>query len=61
MRMIQARDYCSYFDETNGGYMRTGILKDGRDTGVDPFMGEFPELFGCRNHGALHPWEERSL
>lgn len=33
------------FDSDTGFYMRTGILDDeGKDTGVDPFMTEFPEL-----------------
>ncbi len=33
------------FDSKTGGYVRTGILdENGRDTGVDPFMGSFPHL-----------------
>lgn len=33
------------FDTKTGGYVRTGILDDeGKDTGVDPFMGSFPHL-----------------
>ncbi len=44
MRMIRTQKYRSYFDELTGKYMRTGELKDGRDTGYDVFMGEFPEL-----------------
>lgn len=35
----------SMFDPATGFYMRTGILdKDGKDTGVDPFMASYPEL-----------------
>lgn len=36
--------YISCFDDQTGRYLRTGILKDGRDTGEDPFMTNFPEL-----------------
>lgn len=44
--MIIRRDknFLSFFDETIGNYIRTGIIKDGRDTGEDPFMASFPEL-----------------
>jgi radical SAM protein with 4Fe4S-binding SPASM domain len=44
MRVIQNREYISFFDENTGGYIRTGILRDGKDTGEDPFMADFPEL-----------------
>lgn len=34
-----------FFDSDTGAYVRTGILDEqGRDTGVDPFMGSFPHL-----------------
>ena len=36
--------YLSAFDEDTGLYFRTGILKDGKDTGIDPFRADFPEL-----------------
>ena len=33
------------FNPNTGFYMRTGILdENGKDTGKDPFMTEFPEL-----------------
>ena len=33
------------FDSDTGAYIRTGVLdKNGRDTGVDPFMASFPHL-----------------
>ena len=33
------------FDTENGAYVRTGILdENGRDTGIDPFMGSYPHL-----------------
>lgn len=44
MRVRKEKDYISMFDENTGRYIRTGILIDGKDTGVDPFMSSFPEL-----------------
>lgn len=32
------------FNENTGLYIRSGIIKDGKDTGVDPFMRNFPQL-----------------
>lgn len=34
----------SLFDTETGLYVRTGILNNGEDTGIDPFMTGFPEL-----------------
>lgn len=36
--------FISMFNTNTGQYMRTGILKDGKDTNEDPFMTSFPEL-----------------
>lgn len=36
--------FISMFNTDTGEYMRTGIIKDGKDTGEDPFMTSFPEL-----------------
>ena len=37
--------FVAYFDTETGHYARTGIIDDnGKDTGVDPFMTNFPEL-----------------
>lgn len=36
--------FVSLFDERTGLYMRTGVLKNGRDTGEDAFMASFPEM-----------------
>lgn len=37
--------FISIFDTETGKYVRTGLIdKDGKDTGVDPFMTVFPEL-----------------
>lgn len=44
MRVIQNKEYISYFNEKTGEYIRTGIIKNSVDTGKDPFMAEFPEL-----------------
>ena len=33
------------FDTLTGGYVRTGVLdEEGKDTGIDPFMGSYPHL-----------------
>ena len=36
--------FVSMFNPKTGFYMRSGVIKDGKDTGVDPFMTSFPEL-----------------
>lgn len=37
--------FFSVFDTETGFYFRTGVIgKDGKDTGIDPFMTSFPEL-----------------
>jgi radical SAM protein with 4Fe4S-binding SPASM domain len=36
--------FVSTFNSQTGFYVRTGIIEDGVDTGVDPFMSSFPEL-----------------
>lgn len=37
--------YKYYFNTETGTYIRTGILdENGKDTGIDPFMGSFPHL-----------------
>ena len=38
------KNFISCFNQETGFYFRTGILEDGKDTGVDPFMASFPEL-----------------
>ena len=44
MRVKKDKDFLSFFEESTGRYMRTGILVEGKDTGEDPFMASFPEL-----------------
>ena len=36
--------FLSAFDDETGAYVRTGIIKNGKDTGADPFMASFPHL-----------------
>ena len=36
--------YVSMFNPNTGFYMRSGVIENGVDTGVDPFMASFPEL-----------------
>ena len=38
MKIRAEEDFISIFDETSGRYMRTGLLREGKDTGIDPFM-----------------------
>lgn len=35
------------FNPETGFYVRSGIIENGKDTGVDPFMTEYPELLDC--------------
>ena len=44
MRIRKEKNFISAFDENTGKYIRTGIIRDGKDTGEDPFMASFPEL-----------------
>ena len=49
--------FISAFHMDTGMYVRSGLIKDGRDTGEDPFMSSFPELIdvgimGSCKHGA---------
>lgn len=58
MKIRKEDDFLSFFNESTGQYMRTGIIKDGKDTGVDPFMSSFPELLdvgimGYCKHGKM--------
>ncbi len=44
MKIRKEKNFISLFDPQTGKYIRTGIMKNGKDTGVDPFMASFPEL-----------------
>lgn len=44
MKIKRYKDFVSVFNPNTGFYLRTGIIKNGKDTGVDPFMSSFPEL-----------------
>ena len=55
-------NFMSYFDTETGAYMRTGILdQNGKDTGKDPFMGEFPNLIDVGVMGHCIHGENRTL
>ena len=36
--------FVSMFNPNTGFYIRSGVIEDGKDTGIDPFMTAFPEL-----------------
>lgn len=36
--------FTEMFDTNDGFYIRSGVLKDGKDTNIDPFMRNFPNL-----------------
>lgn len=44
LRVHETKDYRSIFDDETGAYLRTGLIRDGRETDEDPFMAPFPEL-----------------
>lgn len=44
MKIRKDENFVTLFDPQTGAYLRTGIIKNGKDTGVDPFMASFPEL-----------------
>jgi len=44
LKIRKEKDFISFFDEKTGAYLRTGIIKNGKDIGVDPFRSSFPEL-----------------
>ena len=46
--------FVSVFDDQTGAYLRTGIIKNGKDSGIDPFMASFPHLIdvGIMGHCA---------
>ena len=44
MRIRKDIDFVSCFNEKTGEYIRSGIIENGVDTGMDPFMASFPEL-----------------
>ena len=50
--------FISMFDTRTGFYARTGIIEDGIDTNVDPFMTNFPELLdvGIMGHCIHGKW-----
>lgn len=56
IKIDKENKFISLFNMETGFYVRTGILDEGKDTGVDPFMADFPELIdigimGSCEHG----------
>lgn len=43
-KVDKKNNFVSLFNPENGFYLRSGVIKNGKDTGVDPFMTSFPEL-----------------
>lgn len=57
LKVDRKNKFYSRFDPNTGYYERSGIIENGKDTGVDPFMTSFPELLdvgvmGFCCHGA---------
>ena len=48
--------FISMFNTKTGFYVRTGIIENGKDINVDPFMTSFPELLdiGIMEIGRAH-------
>ena len=44
MKVDTDNKFISMFNMKTGQYIRSGIMEDGKDTGVDPFMAGYPEL-----------------
>ena len=44
MKMRKDKNFISFFDETTGHYVRSGIIQSGVESAEDPFMACFPEL-----------------
>ena len=44
IKIDKKNKFISVFNPNTGFYIRTGVIKDGKDTGKDPFMASFPEL-----------------
>jgi hypothetical protein len=44
--------FISTFNPENGFYLRSGIIENKEDTGIDPFMASYPELLdvGIQGH-----------
>jgi radical SAM protein with 4Fe4S-binding SPASM domain len=43
-RVDKENKFVSMFNTETGFYVRTGIIDNGKDTGIDPFMASYPEL-----------------
>lgn len=57
-RLDKKNHFFSIFDDKTGLYLRSNVLDNGKDTGIEPFMAEFPELLdvgimGNCTHGKM--------
>ena len=55
-RIDKKGKFISLFNPNTGFYVRSGVIENGSDTGIDPFMASFPELIdigvmGTCKHG----------
>ena len=48
-------NFAEWFNRETGAYVRSGVIKDGVDTGDDPFMRSYPALIdvGVMGHTAF--------
>ena len=60
MRIRKDTNFVSCFNEKTGEYVRSGIVENGIDTGIEPFMASFPELLdiGIMGHCLHGKFEE---
>jgi radical SAM protein with 4Fe4S-binding SPASM domain len=48
IKMVDRKNkFIELFNPQTGFYIRSGIIKNGRDTGIDPFMRQYPSLLDC--------------
>ena len=43
-KIDRVNNFTSVFNRQTGAYIRTGIIENNKDTGIDPFMSALPEL-----------------
>ena len=44
IKIDRKNKYIASFNPETGAYVRSGVMVDGKDSGVDPFMSSYPEL-----------------
>lgn len=50
----QENKFIEIFNDTDGFYLRTGVIEKGKDTNVDPFQRNFPSLLDIGIMGSCH-------